>query len=51
MYFLLGKDKKARGNYYKFIMVYDDENKKAHYNIKYENQFKSERITLATNLM
>jgi REP element-mobilizing transposase RayT len=47
MGFFGGDVKKARESYYKFVMVCDDENKKAHYDFKDEkSQYRSERTVL-----
>jgi REP element-mobilizing transposase RayT len=50
MGFFSGNVKKAREEYYKFVMVCDDVNKKAHYDFKDEkSQYRSERTVLVRN--
>jgi REP element-mobilizing transposase RayT len=50
MGFFSGNVKKAREEYYKFVMVCDDVNKKSHYDFKDEkSEYRSERTVLARN--
>jgi DNA modification methylase len=50
MGFFSGNVKRAREYYYKFVIVCDNENKKAHYDFKDEkSQYRSERTVLERN--